>query len=365
MFPDSWFRAYVPSFVTLFLIIGSVAGICGCGSNTWPEQDERLIKSFRAHEFGVVDIEFSADGKWVFTCGQDGIKQWDAATFKLVNEQEFDLKGLGYSTPIYSMAADVHRPLLYLGTKTQEIQVWNYETRQIAGTIPTRKRWSNNVPALATSPDGKLLAVAENGGAAKRKSTAEDFTILLWDLEGQREPGRFSGHGAPVGSLVFLPGGKFLLSLNSVSITVWCLETMSMISHRGPKETGKYDETAEPKHKVAFAPQGIRSSTQTSPNDRKHGPLLSELLSSIHGTVVGEHYLAGVENGIEVRHAQDDDFVDFFRQFGNGCSVDAVAVSPDGKLLVSGGDGAAMGGFGIRDDQRSRNLCFWRLDKKK
>jgi WD40 repeat protein len=365
MFPDTLFRAPAMLFVALLVAIVSVAGTCGCGSKTWPEHDGRLGKAVRAHEFGVVDIEFSADGKWVFTCGQDGIKQWDAATFKLVHEQEFDFCSWGHSNSVDSMAADVHRPLLYLGTTTQEVQIWNYETRQVVATIPTRERWSKFVPALATSPDGKLLAIAENSGLVERKSKPEDFTILIWDLEKQKVLGRLPGHPEPVDTLFFLPNSTLLFSRTFRVLSIWDAPKLSLIAESGEGIFSKYEETTDPKHNIAFAVIRDGHDREETTRSGTASQSIPEFVDSIRRLDKNTCFFDGNDDGlVQVFDAQGR-VVDTFQHFGNGCSVEAVAVSPDGKLLVSGGDGAAMGGIGIRDDQRSRNLCFWRLDKKK
>jgi WD40 repeat protein len=365
MFPDTQFRTYALLFVVFLVAMGSVAGMHGCRSKTWPEHDGRLVKAVRGDSEFVYDIEFSADGKWVFTCGQDGIKQWDAATCKLVHEQEFDFESRGYRIAIYSMAADVHRPLLYLGTLTQEVYVWNYETRQVVGTIPTRERWSKSVRALATSPDGKLLAIAENSGLVKRKSKPEDFTILIWDLENEREVGRLIGHREPIGWLFFLPGSQSLIARSETVNTVWDVRDLSLTAHSGTEAINEDRETEFPMNNLALAILHNSPAGNDMESQRSFSEIFSEYIDLIRKLKGNTYCVVGNDEGqVQVFDGQGR-IVDTFQQFGNGCSVDAVAVSPDGKLLVSGGDGAAMGGFGIRDDQRSRNLCFWRLDKKK
>jgi hypothetical protein len=48
-----------------------------------------------------------------------------------------------------------------------------------------------------------------------------------------------------------------------------------------------------------------------------------------------------------------------------GSGILSVAISPDGRMAVSGGDGIVpQGGFGYSSDESNRNLCFWRMPKE-
>jgi WD40 repeat protein len=365
MFPDTRIRTHALLFVVFLVAMGSVAGMHGCRSKTWPEHDGRLVKAVRGDSVSVYDIKFSPDGKWIFTAGTDGFKQWDAHTLKLIDERQFDFANWGHHCSIHSIAVSPREPLLFLGTETTEVQVWNYETKMLVGTIPTRKRFFEFVPAVAISPDGRILSIAENGREQEKKVPGEiaerNFSVLLWNLDESRELVRLTGHGFPVGDLKFLHGGKYLLANNGE--VVWKQGDWNMTRYGEQFVTSV--QTSEPTHGLAicdnFKPGDAFRQTLTEWSDMGSAvtSLVAKQLIDGDTLVVDGHYDGYVELVIGGTRQ-----LPRLQQFGNGKDVEAVAISPDGLLVVSGGNGhARRGGFGHNDDQSDRNLCFWRIDR--
>ncbi len=328
-----------------------------------PPEDDRLLHRTKGDSNRVYGIAFSPDGKWVFTCGSDGLQQWDVATFELVHSQTFDFAGWGRPNPVFSIAVDHHKPLVYFGTFAQDVQIWDFGSREIFGSIPTPERWSHSVPALAISLDGKSLAIAESGGQENQQVALNDFSIPVWDFEASKIRYRLVGHGHSVRCLAFLPGDQYLFSDgNSV---IWSLDDGRLFKHDGELDLEQnFRGIEEPWRRVALfhsAPSfEIHKYVGSSSFSSAFVEWLrkQELIEKCDYAVVADR----VSNRALIIDGASGELLASYAQFGNGMPVTTVAVAPESKVVVTGGNGHAMrGGLGNNDDQSDRNLCWWRL----
>jgi len=149
---------------------------------------------------------------------------------------------------------------------------------------------TNNI-GIATSPDGRLLAVGDRARKVK-----------VWDLAASLELTNFVAHSGAVFGLVFLEGGKILLTADSTSeIKRW--------------EAGSWREISSWK-----MDNGV-SAVDVSSDER--------FLAAAHGN--GTVKVWGARTGHEL--ATFD---------AHPASIPSVTFTPDAKLFITGGeDGAA------------------------
>lgn len=293
--------------------------------------------TYKGHDTIVLNLAYAPDGKSVASAGDDGaVKIWD------VNDRHKIGVYSGNSGPVRSIAYSPDGKLLVAGSADKVARLW--DTADLHGDTVTSKPVATlaghaaTVTSVSFSPDGKTIATG-----------SDDKTIKLWDLTGNNIA-TLTGHKDAVTALAFSPDGKTLATgSNDGSIKLWDVSDPAKakekpapngnghsgaiwslaFSHDGKrlasgsldKTTRLWDTTTNPvslKYLMDDSTQGIRQ-VAFSPDD-------SFLATACDDKSI---YLWSVELGIELENGQG-------LLKGNTSEVYSVAISPDGKTLVSG-----------------------------
>jgi RNA polymerase sigma factor (sigma-70 family) len=301
----------------------------------WDAESGKRLTTFEGHTDRVTAVTFSPDGKTLATCGNDKTARlWDGATGKqtrLITHDSWlervafspDGKllaiagGWGGKVFLWDLGAGGDKPR-WVGRQPQSIgvafspdgkklagagweatvRVWDVATGKEEGAAPAggHTGW---VYAVVASPDRKTVV-----------STGSDGAVIVWDAAAGREVRRLQGHKDRVQCLALSPDGKTVASGGrDQTVRLWDVAT--------GREIKKIEAGGSVKG-LAFAPDGRRLAS-ASGNDLYDG-WVQEVPG--HGAAVWD-----VPTGAAV-----------FRLQGHDGGVKAVAYSPDGKTIATGGN---------------------------
>jgi WD40 repeat protein len=148
-----------------------------------------LLETFSDHVQGVYSMAFSTDGKLLATASDDGTALlWDIETLRLFRQIDYPAVSLAFSPDGNHLALGSREGLITVIDTTTYEQTAQY-------------RHSNRVFSLQFSPDSRILA-----------SGSSDKTIILWDMENNRQIDRLAQHTSYVYTLAFSADGQKLAS---------------------------------------------------------------------------------------------------------------------------------------------------------
>jgi WD40 repeat protein/serine/threonine protein kinase len=230
------------------------------------------------HRDGVLAVAFSPDGKTVLTGSADGAARlWEAATGKQIGPT------LQHQGSVQVVAFSPDGKTVLTGSMDHTALLWEVATgKQIGPPLEHRE----NVNAVAFSPDGKTVLT---GGA--------DRAARLWEAATGKQIGPTLLHPSTVVSVAFSPDGQTVLIRTYGTGHRWETATAN---HLGPPLQHPDGRVAP----MTFSPDG-----QTVLMGSSNAAWLWDMApASMHRMVP---------------HAQED--------------VNAVAFSPGGKTLLTGG----------------------------
>jgi WD40 repeat protein len=266
------------------------------------KDDEGEVRAFMGHRKAVHGAAFAPDGKLVATTDDDGrVLLWNPADVRPYRLAEVFSKNppeppkirelTGAQGALFPVVFSPDGRRLAAGGRDNGVYVWRLE--------------SDDSPQVLRGHAGQVRGLAFAGDSRRLVSGAHDGQAKLWDIDAYSEsesvaPHIFAGHADAVLAADFAPDGRRIVTA-------------------GRDGTGRLWETGTSRelHSFEEGHEFLASSVARFPGDKKFAT----------SAVDGSTRIWDVETGAEL-----------IRLTATGRNA-VVAVSPDGKLVLTGGDG--------------------------
>ena len=327
-------------------------------------REEKL--TLGGHKESVTAVAFSPDGAMLATsCGDRTTRIWDArdgtplavlpgsgfmrslafspdgnllaASAEAGPVHLYELKGrreqrrlVGHKFGALRLAFHPRLPRLASSSNDHSVILWDAEPAHSLVRWKAHDVW---VTGLAFSPDGSLIASA--GGDA-----GSDTPILLWDAENGTLRKRLPGNSKGVWILVFDPTSRRLASGDSNgTVLLFDVESGRILRRESLGNS--------PVRSIVFLNGGrhllvgLRNGTVALFDlDQSGPPRRIELPEGCGRLLVDSRKnraIVGDSKGTIITLTLPDLTVDHRLAKGNGGSIESIALSPDGRLLATGG----------------------------
>jgi WD40 repeat protein/serine/threonine protein kinase len=249
----------------------------------WEAATAREARCFRGHTDFVSSVAFSPDGRLLATGSRDQtVKIWQALAV-----QEAHML-TGHAGAVHGLAVSPDGRYLASVSSDQTLRIWDTTTGNESNTLNSRA--------------GRLRCVAFSGNGKQLATGGLDGTVTIWERSTGKALRAWKGHSAGVYGIAFSPDGRHLASVSlDHTIKIWNSET----GQETFSFTGHVRDIA--------AESGAAVTDRDIAENQAQAQLIQRLTKVFHG----EKTLSGNSWVYAVR---------------------AVAYSPDGSLLASGGE---------------------------
>jgi WD40 repeat protein len=297
----------------------------------WDAESGDEVAAFVGHRGAITSVAFSRDGRRLLTTADDwSARLWDVES----GRQVAVLKLPDVETGSARLSPSGQRVVTSLSNG--EARIWDTESGNL---ILTLKGHTDTVQSASFSPDGKRILTA-----------SRDSTLRLWDADSGRpvgDPLRLIS-GASANTADFSPDGKRILAAGGSS-----LDEGSRMAQLWDAQTGALLATLAGAEYATFGPDSRRIITdgagQPALWDGETGKAINTLAGREFGKLVfspdGRRFAMPSDGG-----TSEDPFATGWRLWDADTGkeiaflkgADGVALSADGRRLVTGGTWAQL-----------------------
>ncbi len=370
-----------------------------------PQAGEALLRILPGHSSMVYAVSPMPNGQVISASADHTLKVWDLESGTVLRTLT------GHSAEVRGVAVTSDGKRAVSASRDRTLKVWDLETDTVLRTLTGH---TDNINAVAVTSDGRYaVSAAGSGGYPERRGT-----LKVWDLESGTELHTLYGHSENVWDVAVTPGGRYAVSASwDFTLKVWNLETgrevHTLRGHSSP--VNAVAVTSDGRYAVSAAGSGLgdkgsnlkvwdiesgtdlrtleghfgrvvgvavtsdgRQAVSTSWDetlrvwDLKTGAELGNLNGSIEPgravmiTAEDQRVVTGStrDNTVKVwdleRKAQST-----IRQVGGVSldSIDAVAVTPDGRHALSASSDQTLNIWDLENGQELNTLPFISSDK--
>lgn len=275
----------------------------------WDPETFQRVMTIDGHSMMVHSLAFSPDGRTLASAGHDGfVKLWDPVT----GHERATLDG--HLACVRAVVFSPDSKTLYSGSEDRTIRVWG----QSAGNL--EQAWSGLESFVLSGHTGIVGAVAFHPNGQLIASAGEsDKSIRVWDVEKREPVAVLTGHQVAPRSVAFSAAGQLFSSGADTTIRSWDIDMQQQQSVL--EKHSRYVST------FAISPDG--QLLVSGAEDKEGG---------------GELFVWDLTTGqvrTELRRTASNLITALFGTKAE--EIWSVAISPDGKLLASGGGKTGRG----------------------
>ncbi|MFB2917471.1 NB-ARC domain-containing protein [Aerosakkonema funiforme] len=307
----------------------------------WDVSTGQCLNTLQGHKSCIWSLVFHPLGKTLISAADDRtLKLWDTRTGECLNTAQ------GYSNWIQSVTFSPDGKTLASGSTDYIIRLWDIQTGKCVKTFQGHK---NLIQSVTFSPDGKTLA-----------SSSADFTVKVWDVSTGKCLNTFTEHHLWVLSVAFSPDGKIIASgSGDGTVKLWNPRTGECLQSFDLQEQ-QHQEHELWSWEVAFSPDGKILASGGEDSAVKLWDICNiencQHVATLRGEV-GHHkgvwsiaFRPQTDNSRSILASCSEDATIKIWDISdpNNCQcltsldaheqgVEAIAWSPDGQTLASGG----------------------------
>lgn len=164
----------------------------------WDISTRRLLTSL-AHDQKVIGVDYSPDGRWIVTYGEDKSWLWDASNNELTHEIAIKDARVHFSQDGHSLAI--------IDRSDSIVRLWEVDTWQEIAQVGH----SLSIYKVEFSPDGRWLATLSSKG-----------NVQIWETSSGTEVNRISLGSNSTSTMTFSPDGQWLATSSAAGkIQLW------------------------------------------------------------------------------------------------------------------------------------------------
>lgn len=322
---------------------GKILAAVGSSENTvrlWDTASRKELAPLSGHSASATSVTFSPNGKTLASGSDDGtVILWDAeARQARATLGERHPGGVLFSVSVSSVAFSPDGETLAAGYSIGTVKLWNVKTAQeVANFEPNAAEGLfNNFPAvssIAFSPDSKTLAAGRS-----------DTTVTLWDVKSKQKLGVLSGHSGYVRKVAFSRNGTLASVGDDKTVRLWDVASRRELFARKSRE-GFGGIAFSPDGKTLATGDGQGALMLWNVNTQPEPAVLGGFKKTLqYATFVqgGRMVAASVNESADIFVPQTVTLWDIASGQeittirGESPSIQSAAFSPDGKTLATG-----------------------------
>lgn len=280
------------------------------------------IRVYNGHTGEVRGVAFAGSGQ-IASCSTDRtVRFWQTATGNntaTIGGHRGTVRGVAFVSGGYALSGDEQGVL----------QLWNASN---GATGPNLSPHTNSILAMASTPDGSLVAIGDSTGTVSLRAMPTGALIASW-----------SAHSEEILAVAFSPNGQLLATASfDGTAKLWQIPGGTLLRTFGG-HTGTVNA-------VAFSPDGTQIATGDALGTIRFWSLDGSPLATLNAHTEAVTGIAFRPTGAHLASSSTDGTVriwdlatntEYRRLDGNGSPMVTVAYTPDGSQLVA----SEMNGF--------------------